>query len=124
MVPRTARQGLARCRECSGDAHGQTLVLASETDAMPQTTIVFYKEADGEVPVLTGSAHCDDATGAPTRLASPGPRPGHAGHELRRPEADYLRDGIYECGYRGQVEYRLLYCLPWPAPGGTDARAG
>jgi putative component of toxin-antitoxin plasmid stabilization module len=32
------------------------------------------------------------------------------GHELRRPEADYLRDGIYELRIRmGSVNYRLLY---------------
>ena len=32
------------------------------------------------------------------------------GHELRRPEADYLRDGIYELriGLRG-VNHRILY---------------
>lgn len=32
------------------------------------------------------------------------------GHELRRPEADYLRDGIYELriGLRGR-NYRILY---------------
>jgi putative component of toxin-antitoxin plasmid stabilization module len=32
------------------------------------------------------------------------------GHELRRPEADYLRDGIYELRIkRGHVNYRILY---------------
>lgn len=32
------------------------------------------------------------------------------GHELRRPEADYLRDGIYELRWRLQsVNYRILY---------------
>ena len=32
------------------------------------------------------------------------------GHELRRPEADYLRDGIHELRVRlGSVNYRLLY---------------
>jgi phage-related protein len=32
------------------------------------------------------------------------------GHELRRPEADYLRDGIYELrvGLQG-INYRMLY---------------
>jgi hypothetical protein len=33
-----------------------------------------------------------------------------AGHELRRPEADYLRDSIYELrARRGRVNYRMLY---------------
>jgi phage-related protein len=32
------------------------------------------------------------------------------GHELRRPEGDYLRDGIYELRARkGRVNYRILY---------------
>ena len=32
------------------------------------------------------------------------------GHELRRPEADLLRDGIYELRARdGRVNYRVLY---------------
>ena len=32
------------------------------------------------------------------------------GHELRRPAADYLRDGIYELRARqGHVQYRILY---------------
>ena len=32
------------------------------------------------------------------------------GHELRRPEADYLRDGIYELRTKhGGVHYRVLY---------------
>lgn len=40
------------------------------------------------------------------------------GHELRRPEADYLRDGIYElrASLHG-IHYRILYFfhgkLPW-----------
>jgi len=37
-------------------------------------------------------------------------RLGELGHELRRPEADFLRDGIYElrASYQG-VHYRILY---------------
>ena len=32
------------------------------------------------------------------------------GHELRRPEADFLRDGIHELRFRFQaVQYRILY---------------
>lgn len=32
------------------------------------------------------------------------------GHEMRRPEADYLRDGIYELRTKvGKVNYRVLY---------------
>lgn len=32
------------------------------------------------------------------------------GHELRRPAADYLRDGLYELrAKRGTVQYRIFY---------------
>jgi putative component of toxin-antitoxin plasmid stabilization module len=32
------------------------------------------------------------------------------GHELRRPEAEFLRDGIHELrARRGRVNYRVLY---------------
>ena len=32
------------------------------------------------------------------------------GHELRRPEADYLNDGVYELRWKvGHVQFRLLY---------------
>ena len=37
-------------------------------------------------------------------------RLGELGHELKRPEADYLRDGVYELRWRFQsVNYRILY---------------
>jgi phage-related protein len=37
-------------------------------------------------------------------------RLGELGHELRRPEADYLRDDIYELRVKAQsVNYRVLY---------------
>jgi hypothetical protein len=37
------------------------------------------------------------------------------GHELRRPEADYLRDGIHELRIRrGRVNYRILYFFHGP----------
>ena len=37
-------------------------------------------------------------------------RLGELGHELRRPEADYLRDGVYELRIRHRREnYRVLY---------------
>jgi hypothetical protein len=49
------------------------------------------------------------------------------GHELRRPEGDFLRDGIYELRARHQsVNYRLLYFFHThrsPATGRTAALA-
>lgn len=78
---------------------------------MPRTTVFFYREASGEAPVLSwlrelrkkdlqGYAKC----AARVRLLA------EMGHELRRPIADTLRDGIYELRARsGRVNYRLLY---------------
>ena len=80
---------------------------------MPQTTIVFYKEAESEVSVLDwlrALRRRDQRAYAACiariqRLAA-------LGHELHRPEADYLRDGIYELRVRrGRVQYRILYCF-------------
>jgi phage-related protein len=78
---------------------------------MPQTTIVFYKEADGEVPVLDWlrALHRRDRRAYAACIARM-QRLAAMGHELRRPEADYLRDGIYELRVRrGRVQYRILY---------------
>lgn len=78
---------------------------------MPQTDVIFYQEAPGNVPVLDWIeelAAQDQRAGrkclaAIQRLKS-------MGHELRRPEADLLRDGVYELRVGvGRVNYRLLY---------------
>lgn len=78
---------------------------------MPRIAVYLYREADGSSPVvewLRGVYRTDtragDACLARIELL------GTAGHELRRPHADYLRDGIYELRARvGRVNYRLLY---------------
>ena len=78
---------------------------------MPQTTIVFYKEEDGEVPVLDWlrALHRRDRRAYAAGIARI-QRLAALGHELRRPEADYLRDDIYELRVRrGRVQYRILY---------------
>lgn len=75
---------------------------------MPKTSIVFYKEKDGACPVLEwlDSQQKRVQAKAWVRLE----RLAELGHELRRPEADYLRDGIYELRWRMQsVNYRILY---------------
>jgi len=78
---------------------------------MPQTTIVFYKEVDGEVPVLDWlrALHRRDRRAYAACIARI-QRLAALGHELRRPEADYLRDDIYELrARRGRVQYQILY---------------
>jgi phage-related protein len=75
---------------------------------MPQTQVVFYRDEDGSIPVL------EWFDGLPTKVIVKCrvklDRLHELGHELRRPEADYLRDGIYELRVRdGSVNYRMLY---------------
>jgi phage-related protein len=78
---------------------------------MPRIHVAFYREANGEAPVVTwllelmrvnerAWTHCR----ARIELL------GQFGHELRRPAADYLQDGIYELrAKQGHVQYRILY---------------
>lgn len=78
---------------------------------MPTTRVVFFREIDGSVPVLdwlTQLRHTNMKAFA--RCVVRIERLEERGHELRRPEADLLRDGIYELRIRqGTVQYRLLY---------------
>ena len=75
---------------------------------MPQTTVVLYASGDGSSPLLIWldrqqAKVQDKCLVKIERLAE-------LGHELRRPEADFLRDGIYELRVRrGRVNYRMLY---------------
>jgi phage-related protein len=78
---------------------------------LPPTEVIFYQDDSGRAPVVEwltelrrldrkGYAKCVPRI---RRLAE-------MGHELRRPEADYLQDGIYELrARRGRVNYRILY---------------
>ena len=75
---------------------------------MAETKVVFYQESDGTAPVLewfdglTAKAQ-DKCRIKIQRLAE-------LGHELRRPEADLLSDGIHELRIGLQhVNYRILY---------------
>jgi phage-related protein len=75
---------------------------------MPRTNVVFYKEEDGSVPVLEwlDSLQPKALDKCVVRIE----RLKELGHELRRPEADFLRDGIYELRVGLQhVNYRMLY---------------
>lgn len=85
--------------------------IGSLRQPMPATNVVFYQEEAGKSPVVewlkelnaTSPKAFDKCRAAIARLSL-------LGHELRRPEADYLRDGIYELRVRlGSVNYRLLY---------------
>jgi phage-related protein len=78
---------------------------------MPRTRMMFYRDEAGKVPVvewLEALRRTDRKAYAKCvvrirRLAE-------MGHELRRPEADFLREGIYELrAKKGRVNYRILY---------------
>src|SRR5436853_4850208 len=75
---------------------------------MPRTNVVFYQDDDGSVPILEWFDTLSKKALAKCRVKIE--RLAELGHELRRPEADYLRDGIYELrvGLQGR-NYRILY---------------
>ena len=75
---------------------------------MPRINIIFFQAEDGSVPFLDWFDSLpikaqDKCVVKLERLAE-------LGYELRRPEADYSRDDIYELriGLSG-INYRILY---------------
>ena len=75
---------------------------------MSQTRIVFFREEDGTVPLLEWLDELPSKV--QLKCLARIERLKQEGHELRRPEADFLRDKIYELrvGFQG-VNYRMLY---------------
>lgn len=75
---------------------------------MATIELVYYREEDGTVPLIEWFNKLPQKViqKCHVRLA----RLEQLGHELKRPEADYLRDDIYElrASYQG-VHYRMLY---------------
>ena len=74
---------------------------------MGAVAVVFFRDSDGV-------AALEWLESLPDRAYAKGfvriERLAELGHELRRPEADYLRDGIYELRWAlGHVNFRLLY---------------
>jgi hypothetical protein len=78
---------------------------------VPQTKLIYFKDASGPVPVLEWLSQLrrrDKKVYAKCVIAIELLH--QLGHELRRPIADYLRDGIYELRPKsGRVNYRILY---------------
>ena len=78
---------------------------------MPKTEVIFCRDGRGQAPVVEwlrelrrkdkwAYAKCNARIQVLAQL----------GHELRRPMADYLRDGIHELRIRyWHVNYRILY---------------
>ena len=75
---------------------------------VPKIPVVFYRERDGTAPVLEWLDALPAKAQDKCRIKIE--RLYELGHELRRPEADLLRDGINELriGLQG-MNYRILY---------------
>ncbi len=78
---------------------------------MPETEIIYYCDKDGTAPVLEWlTSLADKNRKAAEKCLIRIETLRQMGHELRRPIADYLRDGIHELRTRqGNVNYRVLY---------------
>src|SRR5690349_2476971 len=76
--------------------------------------IVFFRDAGGKTPFLEWfDALWDEAK---VRCRAKLDLLAREGHRLRRPAADYLRDGIFELRARaGRVQYRVLYFFHGPS---------
>lgn len=78
---------------------------------MPQVNVHFFMEEDGSAPVLEWLKKLRKTTPkAYAKCYVRIERLKECGNALRRPEADYLRDGVYElrAGLSG-INYRVLY---------------
>jgi phage-related protein len=78
---------------------------------MSSVRALFYRSEDGTAPVLEWLRRLRRRDRrAYAKCVARIQRLAEEGHGLRRPEADYLRDGIYELRVRmGSVNYRILY---------------
>ena len=75
---------------------------------MPRADVVFFRERDASVPLVEWLAALPSVARAKCRVRLD--RLEELGHPLRRPEGEYLRDGIYELRTKhAGVNYRMLY---------------
>ena len=75
---------------------------------MPQRKLIFYQDEKGNVPIIEWLDRLPQKV--QTKCFIKLERLAQLGHELRRPEADFLRDKIYELRINFQrINYRILY---------------
>ncbi len=75
---------------------------------MPKTEVVFFAEEDGRCPIVEWMDTIPPK--AQDKCIVKVERLAEMGHELRRPESDYLRDKIYELrAALSGIQYRMLY---------------
>jgi hypothetical protein len=78
---------------------------------MPQTSILVFKEASGDVPLTEWLEELEESDKrAFAKCLARIQQLEQMGHELRRPAADILRSKIHELRVKvGRVHYRILY---------------
>jgi phage-related protein len=78
---------------------------------MPACHVLFYQETKEDAPVVEWLRELRDTNErAFKKCVAAIERLAQEGYELRRPEADYLENGVHELRIRLQrVNYRLLY---------------
>ena len=77
---------------------------------MPETTVIFFRESNGKVPVIAWLDSITIYPKARVKVLKLIQRLKESGNELRRPESDYLREGVYELRIRHErINYRVLY---------------
>lgn len=75
---------------------------------MPRTEVLLFRCEDGSIPFMAWWHGLNP--GARVKCAVRIKRLMDRGHELRRPDVDYLRDGIYELRARFEkIQIRMLY---------------
>jgi phage-related protein len=86
-------------------------MLTIQVLPMPTTTIYFFRDEDGTVPFVDWLAELEKRNHkAFEKCLYMLDLLRQTGHELRRPHADLLRNGVYELRTRvGRVNYRILY---------------
>jgi len=75
---------------------------------MPETEVIMFQESDGTVPLIVWLDKLPEKVQDKCLVKIQ--RLEEKGYELRRPEADSLRDGIHELRVAFQgMQYRMLY---------------
>jgi len=83
-------------------------ILRIDWDRVPKTKVALYREEGGSCPFIEWFDKLPAKVQDKCYLRLERLR--EMGHELRRPEADFLRDGIYELRVSlGGVHHRILY---------------
>jgi putative component of toxin-antitoxin plasmid stabilization module len=94
-------------------------ILRINWDRVPQTRVALYREEDGSCPFIEWFDKLPAKVQDKCYLRLERLR--EMGHELRRPEADFLRDGIYELRVSlGGVHHRIRSCERAGGPAERD----